>query len=153
MLRRDKTPLHEQLLAQGAPEAPLPKEAEGPAAPGVGRRRAITIGFAVSSALLALHSLVYIPVVGIWLAPVAIIGLNLWFRRQRRRLAPARRRWVIGGVRGAFLVWCAVALAALVLVALGGFQRDDRILLLVVFLILATLGAGQAAIARRQPRR
>jgi hypothetical protein len=105
------------------------------------------------SALLALHSLVYIPVVGIWLAPVAIIGLNLWFRRQRRRLAPARRRSVIGGVRGAFLVWCAVALAALVLVALGGFQRGDRILLLVVFLILATLGAGQAAIARRQPRR
>ena len=150
MLRRDKTPLHEQLLAQGAPEVPLPAAAEASARPPAGRRRAVAIGFVVGVAFLALHFLVYIPLVGAWLAPVAILGVNLWLRRKRRRISPVRRRSVVSGIRGAFLIWLAVALAALVLVALGGFQKDDRILLAVVFLILATLWTSQEAIARRR---
>jgi hypothetical protein len=151
MLRRDKTPLHEQLLAQGASEVPLPAAAAASAGPPAGRRRAVAIGLVIGVAFLALHFLVYIPLVGAWLAPIAIVGVNVWFRRKRlRAMSSGLRRSVVSGIRGAFLIWLAVALAALVLVALDGFQKDDRVLLAVVFLILATLWASQEAIARRR---
>jgi hypothetical protein len=51
-------------------------------------------------------------------------------------------------LRGLFLVWLAISLATFVLIWLGGFQHGDRIVLLVVFGILAALAALDHGVAR-----
>jgi ABC-type xylose transport system permease subunit len=59
-------------------------------------------------------------------------------------LRSTRRRSSDGGksVRAVFVLWLAICVAATVLVAIGGFQQDDRALLGVVWPILALMWIG-----------
>jgi hypothetical protein len=58
----------------------------------------------------------------------------------------------LGGVRLIFVVWFAISIATFVLIWLGGFQSDDRIVLAVVFAILTLLAILDRALGRKGAR-
>lgn len=84
--------------------------------------------------LVAWHLISFLP----WWVALALVfiagGLTIsgFLRSARGKRRPSP-------FRGLFLLWLAVSIAATVLVGIGGFQHDDRILLLVVWAILAAV--------------
>lgn len=128
---------NERLLAQGPRQAPEPQHRPPlPSDPDDERRNrrpwwraAVGLGL-----LVAWHLISFLP----WWAALLVVfiaaGLTIsgFLRSARGKRRPSP-------FRGLFLLWLAVSIAATVLVGLGGFQHDDRILLLVVWAILAAV--------------
>ena len=138
-LRRQRKTLHEELLEKGArgsaetdesrstSEMPDGEQGRGGMLPGV-----------VALVVLVVSVLVHFAPVWWVQALLAIIGLGYAAAsaaRSRKTGVRARIRLI----RGLFLVWLAVSVASTVLVALGGFYREDLVLLAVVWTILAVL--------------
>jgi hypothetical protein len=73
--------------------------------------------------------------------------LAIFLRSTRRRSVGAAK-----GLRVVFLVWLAVCVAVTVLVAIGGFQPDDRALLGLVWPILGLIWIAYRLRASRRVR-
>ena len=126
-IRRSKKTLNEELLEAG------PRDAELESASARRGRSGLRTGFllplVLAGALLlpALHWVVgFLPS---WAAVVMgflVVGhyLSIFVRSTRRRSGTAGRT-----LRAVFLLGLAVAVSITVLVAIAGFQRDDRALL------------------------
>jgi hypothetical protein len=83
----------------------------------------------------------------VWTTIVALgIGLTV-FTIANGVAGPGNRRGAPPFLRGLTLVWLAISLAMFVLGWLDGFQRSDRILLLVMFGIVAALAALDRGVA------
>lgn len=127
---------NERLLAEGPRTAPEPQhQAPLPSDPDEQRKRPPWWRAAAGLGLLvAWHLISFLP----WWVALALVfiagGLTIsgFLRSARGKRRPSP-------FRGLFLLWLAVSIAATVLVGIGGFQHDDRILLLVVWAILAAV--------------
>jgi hypothetical protein len=135
--RRRPGTLNEELLAEGPresePEATVGEELHQ--APGWRMRFALVI--AATLLLLGLKlTLEFLPSWAQIAAGVLVVAhlLSSFVRSTRRRSFGAAK-----GLRVVFLVWLAVCVWATVMVAIGGFQQDDRALLGFVWPILALI--------------
>jgi hypothetical protein len=136
--RRRRKTLNEELLEQGAREAAHlaeALEAEEPAAPRAGQGRALVTTLALFLASMLVHfAPVPLPVKGL----LALLFIAYFAFTARSRLRRPRRAR-IGVTRALLLIWLAVSVAVSVLVALGGFYREDLVLLAVVWTILGVV--------------
>ena len=134
--RRQRKTLHEELSEQGA-RGPFPAEGASedkqPASPQTVSGRALIITLVVFIASILVH---FAP---LWVQALLAIPFFAYFAFVARSRTRPTRRVRIGLLRLLFLVWLAVSVAVSVLVALGGFYREDLVLLGVVWAILATL--------------
>ena len=148
--RRPRT-LNEELLAEG------PREADREAVAARTERREtrarlvrLALGIAVALALLSLKWIAELLPSWIQIVVGAIVVAHLlaiFLRSTRRRSVRAAR-----GLRVVFLVWLAVCVAVTVLVAVGGFQPDDRALLGLVWPILGLIWIAYRLRASRRVR-
>jgi hypothetical protein len=149
--RRAPRTLNEELLAEG------PREADPEAAAARGERheaqaRLMRLAPWIIGALVFLSLKWFVEFLPPWLQIVAgtlVVAhyLSIFLRSTKRRSVGAAK-----GLRGVFLVWLAVCVAVTVLVAIGGFQPDDRVLLGVVWPILGLIWIGYRLRASRRLR-
>ena len=131
--RRPRTE-NERLLGEGARDSSEPlKTSEGQRTPRPWRSL-VPLGLGVSLVLVVWLIPPLAPYAGILLP---LLGLALGVTRLLRRTGALRSM-----LRGFLLVWLAVSVAVGVLVAIGGFYREDLLLLAVVLAVLAVLWAG-----------
>lgn len=152
-MRRKPRTLNEELLAEGSreaePEAPAAREDRHQA-----QARLFRLALWVAGALVVLGLKWIVEFLPAWaeiLAGVLVVShlLSIFLRSTSNRSFGAAKR-----LRALFLVWLAICVAATVLVAIGGFQQDDRALLGVVWPILALIWIGyrlRSAAASPQP--
>jgi hypothetical protein len=141
--RRQRKTLLEELREQGAREIPQSEGAstgEGSAPPRTGR--ALIIMLAVLAASVLVH---FAP---LWVQALLTIPFLAYVSFRARSMPRPTGRTRIGLTRALFLIWLAVSIAASVLVAIGGFYREDLVLLAVVWTILAGLWAIDRLIPR-----
>lgn len=136
--RRTPRTLNEELLAEGPRESdPTAAAARGERHEAQARLMRLALWIAGSLLLLSLKWIVeFLPPWAQIVAGILVVAhfLSIFLRSTRRRSVGAAK-----GLRAVFLVWLAVCVAVTVLVAIGGFQQDDRALLGVVWPILALI--------------
>jgi hypothetical protein len=135
--RRRKS-LHEELLEQGPHESRelQPPDNEAPKSSEPVPVRAVVVAIALLLASVLAH---FAPL-PLFLDAVAAIVFFVYFARfTRHRLPRPSRPPRFRATRLLFLVWLAISVAVLVLVAIGGFYPEDLVLLAVVGTILVVL--------------
>jgi hypothetical protein len=144
--------LNEALLAEG------PREAETEAAAAredrhQARARLTRLAMWVAGALFLLGLKWIVEFLPAWIqivAGVLVVAhlLSIFLRSTKRRSVRAK------GLRALFLAWLALSVVITILVAVGGFQNDDRALLGIVWPILALIWMGyrlRRAVPRARP--
>jgi hypothetical protein len=139
--RRSPRTLNEALLAERPREA-APKPAAAPEGRQQARARLMRLGLWVTGALLLLGLKWIVEFLPSWAQIVVgalVVGhlVAFFLGSTRRRSSDAGK-----GVRAVFVLWLAICVAATVLVAIGGFQQDDRALLGLIWPILALIWIG-----------
>jgi hypothetical protein len=144
--------LNSELLAEG------PREADAEAAAAREDRhqaqaRIIPLALWIAGALLLLSLSWIVEFLPPWAQIVAgalVVAhfVSIFLRSTKRRSAGAAK-----GLRTVFFVWLAVCIAVTVLVAIGGFQPEDRAMLGVVWPILALIWIAYRLRAARVTRR
>jgi hypothetical protein len=150
--RRKPRTLKEELLAEG------PREAEREDAATFEERRAtrarvvhLAVWFGVFILLLALKfGVEFLPAwVGLIVGVLVVAHfVSIFVRSTRRSSADAGK-----GFRTLSLLWLAICVAATVLIAIGGFQPDDRALLGVMWPILGLIWVAYRLRSARATRR
>jgi hypothetical protein len=131
--RRKPRTINEELLAQTARDAEV--EEEPPKADGRFLRLVV---YALGALLIVglKEGVRFLPAwVGVTVGIIVVGHFFSIFVRSTRGGSPDRGR----SLRALFLVWLAICVVATVLVALGGFQMEDRALLGVAWPILGVI--------------
>jgi hypothetical protein len=136
--RRKPRTVNEELLAEGWREAE-PEAAAAPADRQQAQARLILLALWVAGAffLLGLKWVVeFLPAWAQFVVGVLVVAhfLLIFMRSTRNRSSGAAN-----GLRALFLIWLAICIAATALIAIGGFQQDDRALLGVLWPILGLI--------------
>jgi len=120
--------LREAIPQEEQPASAEPRQAES-------RLRRFGIGLAAALAVVAAKlGIAHLPTfIGLAVGAVVVAHYFSAFARSTRRKAPGGGRFV----RAFLLAWLAICIVATVLVALGGFQLEDRAILGIVWPILA----------------
>ena len=149
--RRTPRTLNEELLAEG------PRDGDPDAAAGREDRhqakvRLMLLALWIAGALVLLSLKWIVEFLPPWaqiVAGVLVVAhfLSIFVRSTRRRSVAAAT-----GLRAVFLVWLAVCVAVTVLVAIGGFQPEDRALLGLAWPILGLTWIGYRLRASRRLR-
>jgi hypothetical protein len=137
-LRSRRATLNEGLLAKG-PRGAEPEDAATLAERGAAKSRItrLVVGLAAFLVLLGLKfGIEFLPSwVGLIVGLLVVAHLvSIFVGSTKRGTADAGKR-----LRALFFLWLAICFAATVLIALGGFQEDDRALLGVLWPILALI--------------
>jgi hypothetical protein len=126
-------------------EAPEPKTADEITADADQRRVQRRDGVAALLFLLGIvasHALAHLSPYGAW-ALLALIVAGLVFSVVRQGV-----RGLASPIRGIFLLWLAISVAAVVLVSLDSFSAENLLLLAVVWGVLLVLWLGDRGLAR-----
>jgi hypothetical protein len=131
--RRKPRTINEELLAQAAREAEVERDWDGAR----GRLRRLAVYVLVVLLFVGLKEGVrFLPTwVGIIVGIIVVAHFVSIFVRSTSGGTPDRER----GLHTLFLVWLAICVVVTVLVALGGFQTEDRALLGFVWPMLGVI--------------
>ena len=143
--------LNEELLAEGPREAdPEAAEARGERREAQARLMPLSLWIVGALVLLSLKWMVeFLPPWAQIVAGTLVVAhfFSIFLRSTRRRSVGAAK-----GLRVVFLLWLAVCVAVTVLVAIGGFQPEDRALLGLAWPILGLIWIGYRLRASRRLR-
>jgi hypothetical protein len=143
--RRSEDPGHEPLRVPEPRVAPEPKTADERTVEDEQERvdrRDGAIAILIFLGLAASHGLGYISKYGEW-AALALIVVGVGLSIVRRGFSG-----LASPVRGIFLLWLAISVAAVVLVSLDRFSGENVLLLAIVWGILLVLWLGERGLAR-----